>query len=171
MSGTSEVDGGRGSPRADGGDAEGPGRGIAWLGERLHGAWAGTQHTLEAIARRSRMRPLEVHALVAIAEADGRGRPLTPGELAMVLGVSSGGATGIVDRLVREGHVRRVPDADDRRRVYLSCPAGGRALAQELVATVGSRFADVLHGFTPEELAVVDRFLSAVATETAPTQG
>lgn len=142
--------------------------GAGWLGRRLHGAWAGTHRTLEAVARRSRMRSLEVHALVAVAGADSQGSPLTPGELAAMLQVSSGGATGIVNRLVRAGHVRRRPDADDRRRVYLECADQGRALAGELVATVGSRYAEVLHAFTPEELAVVDRFLVAVAEDDDP---
>ncbi|GAA1834535.1 hypothetical protein GCM10009836_11010 [Pseudonocardia ailaonensis] len=152
-----------GDPQPGGEGRGGVADGIAWLGRRLHGAWAGTQRTLEAAALRTRMRPLEMHALVAIAAADAQGRPLTPGELSVVLRVSSGGATGIVDRLVRAGHVRRCPDAGDRRRVYLTGEEQGRRLADELVATVGSRFAGVLHGFTPEELAVVDRFLTAVA--------
>lgn len=47
-----------------------------------------------------------------------RGR-MTAGELAEATGLTTGGVTGLVDRLERAGFVRRERDADDRRRVFV----------------------------------------------------
>ncbi|MFJ1456408.1 MarR family transcriptional regulator [Nocardia wallacei] len=53
--------------------------------------------------------------------------PLTPGELADLLGIARGGAiTTVVDRLERAGYVRRNRDAQDRRRVRVE-PVAVRA--------------------------------------------
>ncbi|BCK54945.1 MarR family transcriptional regulator [Nocardia wallacei] len=53
--------------------------------------------------------------------------PLTPGELADLLGIARGGAiTTVVDRLERAGYVRRNRDARDRRRVRVE-PVAVRA--------------------------------------------
>src|SRR5687767_7295936 len=42
--------------------------------------------------------------------------PCGPVELGRILGMTSGAATGLVDRLERAGHVRRTPHSKDRRR-------------------------------------------------------
>jgi DNA-binding MarR family transcriptional regulator len=42
--------------------------------------------------------------------------PLGPVELGRMLGITSGAATGLVDRLERAGYVRRGPHPHDRRR-------------------------------------------------------
>ena len=50
--------------------------------------------------------------------------PLTPGELADLLGIARGGAvTTVIDRLERAGYVRRSRDAEDRRRVRVELVA------------------------------------------------
>lgn len=53
--------------------------------------------------------------------------PLTAGELARHLGLTSGAVTGLIDRLEAGGWVRRERDPSDRRRVYvhLSHDRGG----------------------------------------------
>src|SRR5687768_2886836 len=45
--------------------------------------------------------------------------PLTAGELARHLGLTSGAVTGLIDRLEAGGWVRRERDPSDRRRVYV----------------------------------------------------
>jgi len=45
--------------------------------------------------------------------------PITAGELARHLGLTAGGATGVIDRLEERGWVRRVRDAHDRRKVIV----------------------------------------------------
>jgi DNA-binding MarR family transcriptional regulator len=43
--------------------------------------------------------------------------PLSPGELAVAAGMTTGGVTTAIDRLERAGYVTRERDAGDRRRV------------------------------------------------------
>jgi DNA-binding MarR family transcriptional regulator len=68
-------------------------------------------------------------------------------ELAIELGISSGGASKLVDRIEARGHCRRYPNPGDRRSSLLKLtPAGDTALAAawrvvdaELNDLVGSR--------------------------------
>ena len=101
----------------------------------------------------------DVRALVAIMDAARAGEPLTAGGLGGAVSLSSASVTALVDRLERAGHVRRVRDPADRRRVVLemsesAMAAGGRffgGLQRDLVAAMAD--------YTDEELAVVRRFL------------
>jgi DNA-binding MarR family transcriptional regulator len=46
--------------------------------------------------------------------------PMTPGQLAQSMGITTGGAiTAVVDRLEKAGFVKRTRDADDRRKVIV----------------------------------------------------
>ena len=44
---------------------------------------------------------------------------VSAGDLAREAGITTGGATAVVDRLERLGYVQRVPDPKDRRRVWI----------------------------------------------------
>ena len=101
----------------------------------------------------------DVRALVAIMDAARRGQALTAGGLGDAVDLRSASVTALVDRLERVGHVRRVRDADDRRRVALEISESAMAagvehfggLQRELVAAMGD--------YSDAELAVVRRFL------------
>jgi DNA-binding MarR family transcriptional regulator len=46
--------------------------------------------------------------------------PMTPGQLAQAMGITTGGAiTAVIDRLEKAGYVKRTRDAEDRRRVIV----------------------------------------------------
>jgi DNA-binding MarR family transcriptional regulator len=51
----------------------------------------------------------------AVSHLDQRG-PISQGQLGRLMGLTSGGVTGVVDRLERRGVARRVADPRDRRR-------------------------------------------------------
>jgi DNA-binding MarR family transcriptional regulator len=51
----------------------------------------------------------------------------SPGSLAAELELSTGAMTSRLDRLEREGYVRRLPDPDDRRGVVIELTPEGRA--------------------------------------------
>lgn len=60
--------------------------------------------------------------------------PMTPGQLAQAMGITTGGAiTAVVDRLEKAGYVRRTRDPDDRRRVIVE-------LIPENVSRIGAYF-------------------------------
>ncbi len=106
------------------------------------------------------MHPTDVAALTRVLTAQERGAPMTAGELARQLGLTTGAITGALDRLERNGHLTRVRDPQDRRKVLLECPPEGRALAQHYLGPVRKRSDAVMDQFTPEELETVRRFLA-----------
>lgn len=79
--------------------------------------WAGTLTVIHtnAIAHRIGLSATEFEAMDLIA----RFQPITAGRLAEYCGLTSGAITGIVDRLERQGFVRRERDPKDRRRVFI----------------------------------------------------
>ncbi len=120
-----------------------------------------------AFAARHRLHPTDVEALLHVMVAQERGRPLTPGGLGTALGLTSGAVTSVLDRLERAGHLVRVRDDADRRRVLLHRSEAGRDLAQAFFEPLGRRTDAVMDAFTDEDLAVVHRFLGGAAAAMA----
>ena len=73
-------------------------------------------------ARHMAMNVSDMTAVMALSEHG----PMGVAELARRLGVSSPATTVLVDRLERAGHVERVRDAVDRRRVRVTDTPAGR---------------------------------------------
>ncbi len=88
--------------------------------------------------------------------------PLGPAELARILDVSTAASTGLVDRLAQRGHVRREPHDQDRRRTQVEVTTSGRedVLGHLLPMFIALDRLDA--SFTPEERAVVERYLRGV---------
>lgn len=116
----------------------------------------------EVFAQSHRMHHTDLRALVAVLHAERRGEPLTPGELGAVVGLSSGATTALIDRLESTGHLRRVRDDPDRRRVRLHYDPAGLTLAQAFFRPLGAQSEAVMERFTPDELVTVARFLRAM---------
>lgn len=114
----------------------------------------------QALARRLGMRPMDYAALGHVMTAR---EPLGPAELSSRLGISTGSATELADRLARAGHLERHAHPMDRRRVALRAtePAIGRVLGAlaPLFDDVDALTAD----FTAAEQEVVVRYLRAAA--------
>ena len=68
----------------------------------------------QTIADRLGLNPTDHKCLGLLVDA---GRPVTPGELATMTGLTTGAVTGVVDRLEAHGFVRRTRDPEDRRKV------------------------------------------------------
>lgn len=67
--------------------------------------------------------------------------PQTPGHLAQLMGITTGGAiTAVIDRLERAGYVKRSRDPEDRRRVIVEP-------VPEKVAVFGSYFDPIARAF------------------------
>lgn len=114
----------------------------------------------------------DVRALVAIMDAARRGEALTAGRLGEAVDLRSASVTALVDRLERVGHVRRVRDPDDRRRVGLEMSDSAMAAGAEHFGGLARDLVAAMEGYTDEELAVVHRWLedmTAVVTRHART--
>lgn len=116
------------------------------------------------------LHPTDVKALVLIMDAGRAGAPLTPGRLGTELNLTSASVTALLDRLERVGHVRRVRDQRDRRRVVLHAEQQALALGAEFFGPLNARMLAAMDGFTDAELEVVDDFLTRTIAAVAAEQ-
>nr|AIA15295.1 MarR family [uncultured bacterium] len=104
-----------------------------------------------------------------ILEIDG---PMTSGELAQRLGLSTGATTRLIDRLVETGYARRIDDARDRRRVLVEHTGHMPAELDVLLAEVRVPIGEVLGSLTAEQReGVVRYFEGSTAAYRAATAG
>lgn len=85
-----------------------------------------------------------------------------PGELARLLDVSTAASTGLVDRLVQRGHVRRRPHELDRRRTQVEVTPSGREEVLTHLLPMFRELDQLDRSFSPEERDVVERYLRGV---------
>ncbi|HZU54932.1 MAG TPA: MarR family transcriptional regulator [Actinocrinis sp.] len=71
-----------------------------------------------ATARAAGIRPTDVAIIAHLQRVPGE-PPRTPGDLARLTGLTTGAITGVLDRLERDGYVRRVRDQHDRRKIFV----------------------------------------------------
>jgi len=126
-----------------------------------------SERLAHAFAARNGLHRTDVEALLHVLHAEGRGEPSTPGQLAEALGVTSGAATGTIDRLERAGHVERRRSRDDRRKIHLHYGDSGREVAVAFFRPLDRHHDAITAQFTDEELAVVRRYLAAMVDATA----
>lgn len=79
--------------------------------------------------------------------------------LSKLLGVDPGFVTRVIDRLERQGLVRRDRNSPDRRVVNLTLTEAGRNLAARIAEIVPAVLNRRLSGFTPLEFATLCRLL------------
>jgi DNA-binding MarR family transcriptional regulator len=97
----------------------------------------------------------------------------TAGRIAELSGFTTGGITGIVDRLERAGYVRREANPHDRRSIVI-CPVENRALREQITpifASLGQAMAAVAGRYSVRELKVIqdyfERTIQTLRDETA----
>ena len=88
--------------------------------------------------------------------------PMTPGELAEHLKVSTAAATQIVDRLERAGHVARERRTQDRRKICVVPMEASVERAFQRLAPMIDGLDGVIAGLDPAERQVIERFLDQV---------
>jgi DNA-binding MarR family transcriptional regulator len=88
--------------------------------------------------------------------------PMTAGDLAQRLGITTGAVTGVIDRLVAAKFVRRMADPTDRRRVVvelLSNPRREREIAG-LFEPMGARISRLVSGYSARDQGIIGEFLT-----------
>ncbi|XVU20961.1 MarR family winged helix-turn-helix transcriptional regulator [Actinoplanes sp. CA-054009] len=130
---------------------------LAWAVHHLATAAAEVD---AATARRLGLSAGDFLALKHLMVAD---EPIGPVELGRLLGLTSGAATGLVDRLQHAGWVDRAPHPGDRRRQILTAtPQATEALLAEL-RPLADDIAGVAAGLPPEHRHLVTRVLHDLA--------
>jgi DNA-binding MarR family transcriptional regulator len=90
--------------------------------------------------------------------------PSTAGQLAEHTGLTSGAITGIVDRLVHAGYVRRDANPADRRSVIVSRRASPRLdrVRPEIFGPLGQAITDLSGKYTQAELGAIASYLTGL---------
>jgi DNA-binding MarR family transcriptional regulator len=99
----------------------------------------------------------------------------TLGWLAGQIGVSAPTASGLVDRLVRQGYLRRASDGQDRRFVCHYLTESGLAIAGEIEREASGLLDGILSRLSDDDLAALIRGLTllnaAAAGDASPVPG
>jgi DNA-binding MarR family transcriptional regulator len=87
------------------------------------------------------------------------------GELAAALRIDSSTATRAVDRLVKQGLVRRVQSSEDRRVFLAQATSAGRRLVSQMSSEATQRWRPILHkALTVGEMTVLTEWLQRLTT-------
>ena len=85
---------------------------------------------------------------------------VTPGLLAETLQISTASTTKLLDRLEKAGHIKRSPHPTDRRALMITVTDSTRTEARETVGRLHARRFEAAARLSPDERAVVVRFLT-----------
>lgn len=118
-----------------------------------------SRHVAQAFSQQERLAHSDLDALLFVMHEEAAGSPATPGGIAEALGLTSGAATGVIDRLARAGHVERRRDERDRRIVRVHYSEHAQQVARGFFAPLGRLTDLVMSGYSDDELDAVVRFL------------
>lgn len=90
--------------------------------------------------------------------------PMTAGALAQQTRLSTGATTRLIDRLEQRGHVRRIPDPTDRRRVTIEVLPNPAGASDELFGPARRRLAEVFSRFDANQLKVLFEYFEKATT-------
>lgn len=107
-----------------------------------------------AVLRRTGLTEAELRAIEHLSDT-----PSSPGDLARLLHLTTGAATGVVDRLEGRGHVERRPHPSDRRRMEVHLTANGHAEVDHQLAPMLDPLTRLDASLGEDERAVVLKFL------------
>jgi len=87
----------------------------------------------------------------------------TPTQIAKYIGLTTGSTTTMLDRLEKAGFIRRKPNPQDRRGVFIEVTEKWTATAGPLVAGVVEAHAKLIASYSVEELTAITDFLTRFA--------
>jgi DNA-binding MarR family transcriptional regulator len=109
---------------------------------------------VDGFARAHDMGRNELNAIMWVAEGTAVGHPVTAGELATRLRLGSPAVTALLDRLERAGHIQRVRDQVDRRRVTVRMQERAGRLAEEYFTPLGQRMSEAVADVNTADLVI-----------------
>ena len=95
----------------------------------------------------------------------------SPTEMAEELGVSGAGMTGRLDGLEKAGWIRRIPSADDRRRVIVEVTKPGIEVWKQAMDIRGEAEDDLAEVLTERELATLNKLLKKITLRSEERPG
>jgi DNA-binding MarR family transcriptional regulator len=89
-----------------------------------------------ANAQRRRAMSLGVNEFLVLFHLWMREHPMTMGDIARLVNVTTGGLTSLVERLERDDYVQREPDPTDRRRTNLVLTGAGHEAREQFLSLI-----------------------------------
>ncbi|NOV02186.1 MarR family transcriptional regulator [Paenibacillus sp. LMG 31457] len=86
--------------------------------------------------------------------------PITAGELSKLTGLTTGSVTALIDRLEKNGFVRRQNDPNDRRKVIIVPLYEKKAEISHTYLPLHAAMVKLASSYTDEELTFISQFLS-----------
>jgi DNA-binding MarR family transcriptional regulator len=114
------------------------------------------------VASVARRHGLSHAALNALAVIEGNGAPLPTGEVGARMHITSGTMTTVLDTLERNGHIQRLVDPSDRRRVLVEVTPAAQAVLDRMLPEVQQVCALVMGALDDEALHALLDSLAAV---------
>jgi DNA-binding MarR family transcriptional regulator len=87
--------------------------------------------------------------------------PMTAGQLARRLSLTTGAVTSVIDRLAQQGLVSRQADAHDRRKVIVVANQARVAAGENVYVAIGEAFSRLHDTLTTEQLEFLVRYHQA----------
>lgn len=78
--------------------------------------------------------------------------PMTAGEIANRLNLTTGAVTSVIDRIEKAGFANRIADPKDRRKVVVKVNAKNLENMGKIYESIGHTFQKVLDGYSTDEL-------------------
>jgi DNA-binding MarR family transcriptional regulator len=104
----------------------------------------------------------DLRALLHVFVAETQGRALTSGQLSQRMGLSGAAVTYLVDRMIDSGHLHRVSDPADRRKVILRYSQHGKTVARAFFTPLRAHMHTTLAGMPDRDLRAAHRVLTAL---------
>jgi DNA-binding MarR family transcriptional regulator len=112
------------------------------------------------VARRHGMSHAALNALAVI---EGAGGPIPAGEVSARMHITTGTMTTVLDTLERNGHIRRMPDPDDRRRVLVDIAPSAQSTLDQMLPEVQQVAKIVMADLDDETLQALLDTLTTIA--------
>lgn len=87
--------------------------------------------------------------------------PMTAGQLATRLSLTTGAVTNVIDRLQRQDLVKRTADPNDRRKVIVTINEETLASGDNVYRSMGEAFSRLLRTYSTEQLEFLVRYYQA----------
>lgn len=78
--------------------------------------------------------------------------PMTAGQLAVRLSLTTGAVTNVIDRLEQAGAVKRIPDPNDRRKVIVKANMNHVKKMGHYYESIGKTFESMLRQYSEDQL-------------------
>jgi len=131
-----------------------------------------SNHVSYSFARKMLTLGVTVAEWVVLSEMLGE-EEISPGEVAERIGMTRGGVSKLVDRLVRKKLVTRKERSDDRRFQAITLTAAGRKLIPQMAALADQNDEEFFHPLSASErkalIATMRKLVQAHSLVTLPT--